>query len=235
MVACCLSSETLIALLVIAGYGLVLWAAMRWRGRQAQSPWMSLLRGFFPSWHFFDRIGHRPLLQIRALQGDADWSRWQSFQPRSKRSWHGLFFQPQASAQLFQQSLIDQLALELGDQQLSNEALLDRSAYQSVQGFADSLVRLRDEKAHGMQFRLLLIDPLIARSIDPLIAPSIAPSIDPWIEPPCDVSSCDLCDEPIAAEDERLVLLSAPISWSEHSAPTRTQAQGKAEGYGLTG
>ncbi|NDA05703.1 MAG: hypothetical protein EBZ08_10960, partial [Betaproteobacteria bacterium] len=156
MVACCLSSETLIALLVIAGYGLVLWAAMRWRGRQAQSPWMSLLRGFFPSWHFFDRIGHRPLLQIRALQGDADWSRWQSFQPRSKRSWHGLFFQPQASAQLFQQSLIDQLALELGDQQLSNEALLDRSAYQSVQGFADSLVRLRDEKAHGMQFRLLL-------------------------------------------------------------------------------
>ena len=78
-----------------------------------------------------------------------------------------------------------------------------------------------------MQFRLLLIDPLIA--------PSIAPSIDPWIEPPCDVSSCDLCDEPIAAEDERLVLLSAPISWSEHSAPTRTQAQGKAEGYGLTG
>ncbi|NDB98224.1 MAG: hypothetical protein EBZ84_05070 [Betaproteobacteria bacterium] len=49
-----------------------------------------MLRGFFPSWHFFDRIGHRPLLQIRALQGDADWSRWQSFQPRS-RLIHGLW------------------------------------------------------------------------------------------------------------------------------------------------
>jgi len=182
----------MLASLVVAVYVLLLFTAMRWRSKGPGGPWTMLLRGFVPSWHFYDRLGHRPLLQVRHQLDDQKWSTWQSFYALASRRWLGLLHQPQVCAQLFQQSLIDQLAIELGDHRLSPEALIRGGAYLSVSGFARSLAHALSPDAVRMQFRLLLVDPLFDRS---------HPST--W------------CSEPISEDDERLILLSEPLSIGE--------------------
>jgi hypothetical protein len=178
--------SVLLALLI---YLLALWLAMRWRNHAIKSPWLRLLRGFFPSWHFFDRLGHQPVLQTRAIIPGESWTLWQRFHPSAKRSLRGAFFQPQVCSQLYQQSLIEQLAVELTESTQSDSNLLGSSVYLSVQALATSLVSKQWPGASRMQFRLLLIDPL--RTED---------------DPP-DQLGLDL--EP---DDERLMLLSESLS-----------------------
>ena len=173
---------------------------MRWRGKSAHSPWLRLLRGFFPSWHFFDRLGHKPILQTRAKLDEANWSAWQSFHPQAKRSWRGLFFQPDVCAQLYQQSLVDQLAVELADPTTHEARLLEGSVYLSVQALAQYLAIQQWPLATAMQFRLLLIDPLTQG------------------DHPLKTCAFELDDD-----DERLVLRSESIACPEAAASLRAQ------------
>ena len=178
----------MLAGLVIAVYVLLLWTAMRWRKRGPVGAWSRLLRGFLPNWQFFDRLGHRPILQVRQQSSHHGWSAWRSFRPKANRTWFGLFHQPQVCAQLFKQSLIDQLAIELGDQRLSHEAIFSGSAYVSICEFARALALSESPDATRVQFRLLLIDPLLD-------------TFDP----------AQMMIEPMNHEDERLILLSEPL------------------------
>ena len=184
----------------VSCYLLILWLAMRWRGKMAQSPWLRLLRGFFPSWHFFDKLGHKPVLQMRAKLHEENWSAWSSFHPQARRSWRGLFYQPDVCEQLYQQSLVDQLAVELTDPSTQETKLLESSVYLSVQALAQSLAKQRWPLATAMQFRLLLIDPLTLS------------------DHPLQICAFELDDD-----DERLVLRSESLAYPEAAAPLRAQ------------
>lgn len=185
----------------ISIYVLVLWLAMRWRNNAVKSPWLRLLRGFFPSWHFFDRLGHRPILQMRALLPGGNWTLWQSFLPQAKRTWRAAFYQPLVCSELYQQSLVEQLAVELTEPTPSDSSLLDSSVYLCVQALAKSLVSKQWPTASRMQFRLLLIDPLRTER-----------------DPP-DQISLDL-----DLEDERLILLSESLDCPQIRAVLTVQA-----------
>ena len=55
---------------IIALYLAVLVVALISRGRDFTHPWLFLLRGFFPSWRFFDAPGPQPRLFVRMLSED---------------------------------------------------------------------------------------------------------------------------------------------------------------------
>ena len=92
---------------------LVLVLALIGRGQNLTSRWLFLLRGFFPSWRFYDSPGYQPRLFVRALLTNEQWSDWVLFIPRASFKLSDLFFNPENNLQMTEQTLIDHLCLDL--------------------------------------------------------------------------------------------------------------------------
>ena len=204
--------------LLLAGYLCLLLLSLRWRGRSLHGPWAVLLRSFLPSWHFFDQPGHRPLLQIQiagpcaacdleaegntaqrtaSADGHAPesaWQSWRSWTAKSRPSFGRVFHNPFTLAQLYQQTLVEQLTRELARDDLGSAQLVHSAAYRSVLALSASLAEDERPDWQAFRFRILLLDPLAGQT------------------PPVTALSVD---------DERLILLSPPIR--PHDLPMGVQ------------
>ncbi|MEI6572998.1 MAG: hypothetical protein WCO61_05570 [Alphaproteobacteria bacterium] len=98
---------------ILALYLALLVLALIRRGKNLTSRWLFLLRGFFPSWRFFDSPGYQPRLFVRALLTNEQWSDWVQFIPRASFKLSDLFFNPQNNIRMTEQTLIDHLCLDL--------------------------------------------------------------------------------------------------------------------------
>lgn len=107
-------TETLLTLYFAALLGFFLL-----RTRAVHSPWLFLLRAFFPNWKFFDIVGHVPQLRARSARADAEgelaWSDWRLLYPRRRRRWTHLFHNPDTNLALGQQNLVDHFWSDLYD------------------------------------------------------------------------------------------------------------------------
>jgi len=98
---------------ILALYLALLVLALIGRGQNLTSRWLFLLRGFFPSWRFFDSPGYQPRLFVRALLKNDQWTDWAQFIPRASFKFSDLFFNPENNLQMTEQTLIDHLCLDL--------------------------------------------------------------------------------------------------------------------------
>ena len=98
---------------ILALYLALLVLALIGRGQNLTSRWLFLLRGFFPSWRFFDSPGYQPRLYVRALMTNEKWTDWVQFLPRASFKLSDLFFNPENNLQMTEQTLIDHLSLDL--------------------------------------------------------------------------------------------------------------------------
>ena len=101
-------------LVLLIGYFGFLLAALVLHSRPVVSPWLFLLRSFFPNWRFFHALGRAPRLYYRYQSGD-HWSDWQIFLPRAKRRLSHLFYNAEVNLALSEQNLVDHLANDLAD------------------------------------------------------------------------------------------------------------------------
>lgn len=184
------SAVTSTAALLLGGYLVLLVLSLRFRGRSLHGPWSVLLRSFLPSWHFYDRLGHRPILQLQALPARVKAPAWASWVPRAEFGFFGLLHNPQTLEQLYQQTLVEQLASELARDPLIPDQLVQGAAYRAVVSLSDMLAEVQDPQSTAFQFRILLIDPRVEKA---------------W---PADE---------LSADDERLILLSPPMERKSRS------------------
>ena len=121
------------SIFVIAAYLAVLVFALINRGQTVSHPWLFLLRGFFPSWRFFDAPGSQPRLFVRVMGDDDQWSQGSLFIPRAPFRFRDLFYNSENNLRLAEQTLVDHLSLDLhtlsGDQ--SAESLISASPARS--------------------------------------------------------------------------------------------------------
>ena len=146
---------------IIALYLAVLVVALISRGRNFTHPWLFLLRGFFPSWRFFDAPGPQPRLFVRILSEDERWSAWTMFIPRAPFRLRDLFYNSENNLRLVEQTLIDQLSLEL--QSLSQGEQVEKLVwYALIQRLAHRVARMlaSDQKMKAYQFELRLLPGL---------------------------------------------------------------------------
>ena len=147
--------------LMIGYFGFLL-AALVLHSRPVVSPWLFLLRSFFPNWRFFHALGRAPRLYYRHQTTDT-WSDWHKFMPRATRRWGHLFYNAEVNLALSEQNLVDHLANDLADC-ADDAAALRLVTYRMVE-------RLVREKLAGYaglsayQFRICLERP----GFDPLI------------------------------------------------------------------
>jgi hypothetical protein len=141
--------------LMIGYFGFLL-AALVLHSRPVVSPWLFLLRSFFPNWRFFHALGRAPRLYYRHQTTDA-WSDWHKFMPRAERRWSHLFYNAEVNLALSEQNLVDHLANDLADCD-DDTAALRLVTYRMVE-------RLVREKLSGYaglsayQFRICLERP----------------------------------------------------------------------------
>ncbi len=141
--------------LMIGYFGFLL-AALVLHSRPVASPWLFLLRSFFPNWRFFHALGRAPRLYYRH-QSTGTWSDWHKFMPRAKRNWSQLFYNAEVNLALSEQNLVDHLANDLADCE-DDAAALRLVTYRMVE-------RLVCEKLSGCaglsayQFRICLERP----------------------------------------------------------------------------
>lgn len=109
-----MTTLTLFALYFVAMFG-----ALLVRSRAVRSPWLFLLRAFFPNWKFFDMVGHVPHLWARSAcidaAGELQWTDWLLIYPRRKRRWTHLFHNPDTNLALGEQNLVDHFWSDLYD------------------------------------------------------------------------------------------------------------------------
>jgi hypothetical protein len=100
-------------------YFLVLLGTLIFKTPIIKSPWLFLMRAFFPNWKFFHAVGHVPHLyaraQIKNAAGEPIWSEWQCIYPRRQRRWLDLFHNPHTNLGLAQQNLVDHFWADLYD------------------------------------------------------------------------------------------------------------------------
>lgn len=96
-------------MLLLGAYLGVLLLALVWRGKSVSSPWLFLLRGFFPNWRFYHVPGNQPRLYVRAMGSDGQWSSWSMFMPRAQFRLCDLWHNPLNNLRLVEQNLVDHL------------------------------------------------------------------------------------------------------------------------------
>jgi hypothetical protein len=106
----------------------------------------------------------------------------------------GILHSPFTLGQLYQQTLVEQLAGELLRNDLSPEELGRGSAYRSVLALSTALADAEQPAWTALQFRILLINPLVDGSHP---------------------------HEDLSADDERLILLSPTIEPAARLQPLR--------------
>lgn len=146
---------------IIALYLAVLVIALMNRGKEFTSPWLFLLRGFFPSWRFFDSPGPQPRLFVRVLSEDERWSVWTMFIPRAPFRLRDLFYNPENNLRLTEQTLIEHLSLDVQGlpegqrvEMLVSYALTQRVAHRVARTLSS------DHKIKAYQFELRLLPGL---------------------------------------------------------------------------
>lgn len=72
----------------------------------------TLLRLCLPSWAFFDRVGHPPLLEVRAPAAEGDASGWRPAFAAPRRRWWHLLWAPDATRTLLLQTLVERAQAE---------------------------------------------------------------------------------------------------------------------------
>ena len=146
--------------LMIGYFGFLL-AALVLHSRPVVSPWLFLLRSFFPNWRFFHALGRAPRLYYRH-QSAGEWSDWHKFMPRATRQLSHLFYNAGVNLALSEQNLVDHLANDLADC-ADDAAALRLVTYRMV----ERLVREKLAGCAGLsayQFRICLERP----AFDPL-------------------------------------------------------------------
>lgn len=191
---------TLTLALLLGGYLGLLLLGLRLRGRSLEGPWAVLLRSFLPSWQFFDRLGNRPLLQVRLCGGGPAQHReacsrgYTTWAPRARCRLLGILHSPFTLGQLYQQTLVEQLAGELRRHDLSPEELARGSAYRSVLALSAALADAEQPGWTALEFRILLINPRVDASLP---------------------------HDDLSENDERLILLSPTIESAALLPPLR--------------
>lgn len=146
---------------IIALYLAVLVIALLKRGKEFTSPWLFLLRGFFPSWRFFDAPGPQPRLFVRVLSEGESWSLWTMFIPRAPFRLSDLFYNPENNLRLTEQTLIEQLSFDVQD--LPEGQRVDALvSYALTQKVAHRVARMLSsgQKIKAYQFELRLLPGL---------------------------------------------------------------------------
>lgn len=85
---------------------------LRDRGFKGRN-WM-LARALFPSWRFFEQLGHVPKLSLRMI-GAAGPGPWTECLPPEPRGAATLFLNPRGNLRMACNSLVEQLVTDLGD------------------------------------------------------------------------------------------------------------------------
>ena len=144
-------------------YLLILVLTLVWRGREITSPWLFLLRSFFPNWRFYHRPGNQPRLFTRCRLDNGRWTPWQMFMPRARIHALDLFHNPKNNLQHATQNLIDHLSADIHALPPSRDArtlvtyrLTERLAYQRATSInAGAAIT-------GYQFEIRALSPMAA-------------------------------------------------------------------------
>ena len=138
------TSTSALTLALIAAYFVFVFGSLILRGREVSGPWWYLLRSFFPNWRFYHGFGSQPRLFTRTQQPNGEWTEWQIFMPRAKRSPRDLFHNPRNNLLLANQNLVDHLAFDI----------------QMVTRLAHGLVQQQGLHGRNWQFQVLQVPPL---------------------------------------------------------------------------
>ena len=151
-------------------YLVLLVLALIGRGQNLSSRWLFLLRGFFPSWRFYDAPGYQPRLFVRALTAEDQWSEWLPFIPRASFRMGDLFFNPENNLRMTEQTLVDHLSHDLQaleDSQSANSLVSYLLAERVARQVALRLVGAH--QIHAFQFELRMIASPINNHSDSVI------------------------------------------------------------------
>ena len=153
------TSTSALTLALIAAYFVFVFGSLILRGREVSGPWWYLLRSFFPNWRFYHGFGSQPRLFTRTQQPNGEWTEWQMFMPRAKRSPRDLFHNPRNNLLLANQNLVDHLAFDI--QTLPEyKSAVELVSYQMVTRLAHGLVQQQGLHGRNWQFQVLQVPPL---------------------------------------------------------------------------
>lgn len=116
--------------------------------------WLFLLRGFFPSWRFFDEIGPQLALQVRYRSVDSDWSQWTGALSPIARQFKSFPLNPQAALMHACQNSLDHFFLDLNDGHVASEDLLSYKIIKRIAFVRSCEISGRDDLA-GFQFKIV--------------------------------------------------------------------------------
>ena len=144
-------------------YLTLLVATLFWRGRDLSSPWLFLLRSFFPNWRFYHRPGLQPRLFVRARQTDGTWTPWTMYLPRAPFRASDLLHNARNNLQHANQNLIEHLHTDIqalpqdiDPRTLVTYRLTERLAHQRA------MEMMGCARFPEFQFELRLVTPLIS-------------------------------------------------------------------------
>jgi hypothetical protein len=142
--------------IALIGYLAVLVAVALMRAVPVRSRAVQRLRAFFPSWRFFDDVGHVPLLLVRTGPSEDALGRWQRGLGTAPRRWNAIVLNPEANLQLAYGSLLSQLVADIEEMPESDD-VEELVSYQ----LTHRLVRARHPMPGGIyyQFRVALVTP----------------------------------------------------------------------------
>jgi len=102
-----------ITLILIIAYFVLLWLLSWMKIKVVPGRTIYFLRGFFPSWKFFEDAGDVPVLWIRCRLADAEWSDWNLGIEKIERTWSTLLVNAEGNSLLAYGSLLQHLMSEL--------------------------------------------------------------------------------------------------------------------------
>jgi hypothetical protein len=158
-------------LLLILIYAAFLAVTLFFRGRTLQGPWWFLLRSFLPNWRFYHRVGALPVMVVRALGPDGQWTDWHGDVPRARRTLIDLVHNPVNNRLLLDQSLIEHLYADLRDVSEAH-ALESLVSYRLACEIARHRALDAAPDARQLQFELRLIPPYGRASADTAVLTS---------------------------------------------------------------
>lgn len=160
--------------LLFAGYFALLAGALFYGGRALSSPWLFLLRSFFPNWRFYHALGRAPRLEHRGFK-DGEWSDWVRMHPRATFRPAKLLHDPAVNLALTEQNLVDHLAADVAAFDGEDPGTL--TSYRLVERLVREKVRDASPGAEDFQFRIRSERPGEERADDEdvvLVSPRIA-------------------------------------------------------------
>jgi hypothetical protein len=129
---------------------------------------LSLFRSLFPSWRFFDQLGHVPKIFFRIMEGDSEFSTWTYLFPPAKRHLGLLFLNPNGNLRFTFHSLVERFLLEVsqvGDSTSARTSFLESVSFRQVDkmvqvGISDFLkadLRKREIQKFKYQFKVEVV------------------------------------------------------------------------------